>query len=49
MPVKKIPAFLGINNVKEDTALEVGGDATGLFVRDAVNINFSDTGRAELA
>ena len=49
MAVKKIPAFLGINNVKEDAALEVGGDATGLFVRDAVNINLSDTGRAELA
>lgn len=49
MPVKKIPAFLGINNVKEDAALEIRGDSPGLFVRDAVNINFSDTGRAELA
>lgn len=49
MPVKKIPALLGINNVKEDAALEINGDSSGLFVRDAVNINFSDTGRAELA
>lgn len=49
MAVKKIPALLGINNVKEDAALEINGDSSGLFVRDAVNINFSDTGRAELA
>ncbi|OTG70564.1 hypothetical protein B9T38_11925 [Acinetobacter sp. ANC 4218] len=49
MAVKKIPAFLGINNVKEDAALEIRGDSPGLFVRDAVNINFSDSGRAELA
>lgn len=49
MAVKKIPAFLGINNVKEDAALEIKGDSPGLFVRDAVNISFSDTGRAELA
>lgn len=49
MPVKKIPAFLGINNVKEDSALEIKGDSPGLFVRDAVNINFTDSGRAELA
>lgn len=49
MAVKKIPAFLGINNVKEDAALEIKGDSPGLFVRDAVNINFSDTGRSELA
>lgn len=49
MSVKKIPAFLGINNVKEDAALEIKGDSPGLFVRDAVNINFTDTGRAELS
>lgn len=49
MAVKKIPAFLGINNVKEDAALEIKGDSPGLFIRDAVNISFSDTGRAELA
>ncbi|MEG1935187.1 MAG: hypothetical protein RR141_04275, partial [Rikenellaceae bacterium] len=49
MPVKKIPAFLGINNVKEDAALEVRGDSPSLFVRDAVNINFTDSGRSELA
>lgn len=49
MPVKKIPSLLGMNNVKEDAALEIGGNAPGLFVRDAVNINFTDTGRTELA
>lgn len=49
MAVKKIPALLGINNVKEDAALEIKGDSPGLFVRDAVNINFTDSGRAELA
>lgn len=49
MPLKKIPALMGMNNVKEDAALEIKGDSPGLFVRDAVNINFSDTGRAELA
>lgn len=48
MAVKKIPAFLGINSVKEDAALEIKGDSPGLFVRDAVNINFTDSGRAEL-
>lgn len=49
MPVKKIPAFLGINIVNEDTALEIKGNSPGLFVRDAVNINFTDSGLAELA
>lgn len=38
-----------MDNVREDEALEQRGDAASLFVRDAVNINFSDTGRAELA
>lgn len=49
MPVKKIPTLMGMNNIKEDAALEIKGDSPGLFVRDAVNINFTDTGRAELS
>lgn len=49
MPVKKIPTLMGMNNIKEDAALEMKGDSPGLFVRDAVNINFTDSGRAELA
>ena len=48
MPVKKIPALLGINNVKEDAALEVGGDAAGLFVRDAVNVDITESGRVRM-
>lgn len=49
MPVKKIPTLMGMNNVKEDAALEIGGKNPSLFVRDAVNINFTESGRAELA
>lgn len=45
---KKIPAFRGIDNVREDEALEQRGDASSLFVRDAVNVNFTKTGRVEL-
>ncbi len=49
MAVKKIPALMGMNNVKEDAALEISGKNPALFVRDAVNINFTESGRAELA
>ena len=48
MPVKKIPPLLGINNVKENAALEVGGDAAGLFVRDAVNVDITESGRVRM-
>ena len=33
------------DTIKEDAALEIGGNTPGLFVRDAVNINFTDSGR----
>lgn len=40
--------FAGINNVAEDAALQRGGDAPRLFVRDAVNVNLTPEGAAEL-
>lgn len=40
--------FAGINNVSEDSALQRGGDAPRLFVRDAVNVNVTPEGAAEL-
>ena len=48
MPQKKLPRFRGIDNVREDEALEQFGDSASLFVRDAVNVNFTSTGRVEL-
>lgn len=48
MAVKKIPPFMGVDNLREDAALEVGGNSPHLFVRDAVNINFTETGRVEM-
>lgn len=48
MPVKKIPAFLGINNVKEDAALEIRGTNSALYVRDAVNVDITDAGRIKM-
>ena len=48
MSVKKIPTFLGINNVDPDDALEIGGNSPGIYLRDAVNVNFNKAGRLEL-
>lgn len=48
MSSKKIPPIQGIDNVREDAALEIGGQSPRLFVRDAVNVNFTETGRIEL-
>lgn len=45
MAVKKIPALSGIDNKLEDAALEVGGKTPSLHVRDAVNVDFTETGR----
>lgn len=48
MPHKKLPRFRGMDNVREDEALEQFGDSASLFVRDAVNVNFTSAGRVEL-
>ena len=34
----------GINNVAEDAALQRGGDAARLYVRDAVNVDLTPAG-----
>lgn len=48
MPYKKIPRLRGMDNVRDDDQLEQLGEASSLFVRDAVNVNFTDSGRIEL-
>lgn len=48
MPYKKLPRLRGIDNVREDEELEQLGDSPSLFVRDAVNVNFTSAGRVEL-
>ena len=48
MPYKKLPRLRGIDNVREDEELEQFGDSASLFVRDAVNVNFTKAGRIEL-
>lgn len=47
MAQRLIP-FAGINNVSKDEGLQRGGDSPKLFVRDAVNVDISDTGRIAL-
>ena len=48
MVVKKLTGLSGIDNRQEDAALEVGGNAPSLHLRDAVNVDFTDTGRIKL-
>lgn len=48
MPTKKIPTLMGMNNAAEEHALEVGGQSPRLYLRDAVNVDFSDTGRIQM-
>lgn len=38
----------GINNVSEDAAMQRGGDAARLFVRDAVNVDITPAGKASV-
>ena len=38
----------GINNTAEDAALQRGGDDARLYVRDAVNVDLTPAGKAEL-
>ena len=49
--MKPIPLYplAGIDNAaRRDDALQVGGQARRLFLREALNVNISDTGRASL-
>lgn len=48
MPDIKLTPLAGMNNVAEDPALMVGGDSPRVFVREAVNVNLTKAGRAEL-
>ncbi|MCU4350228.1 hypothetical protein [Acinetobacter ursingii] len=38
----------GINNVSNDDALQQGGDNPKLYVKDAINVDITDTGRVRL-
>ena len=47
MEIPLLP-MAGINNVAEDAALQRGGDAPQLYVRDAVNVDITETGLPQL-
>lgn len=46
--VMRLMPIAGMNNVAEDDALQHAGDSPRLFLRDALNVNISDTGRVSL-
>lgn len=48
MTIKKLTGLSGIDNRQEDAALEVGGKAPSLHLRDAVNVDFTDSGRIKM-
>lgn len=48
MANKKIPTLVGMNIKQEEAALEIGGKSPRLYVRDAVNLDFTETGRAQM-
>ncbi|MDD2978123.1 hypothetical protein [Aquabacterium sp.] len=48
MPDISLFPLAGINTVSEDAALQRGGDASSLHVRDALNFNITPAGRAQL-
>ena len=48
MPEIKLTPFAGMNVVADDAALQVGGKAPRLFVRDAINIDIDASGGATL-
>lgn len=48
MPYKKLPPLLGMDNVRHDDELENKGVSPSLFVRDAINVNFTNNGNVEL-
>lgn len=39
---------MGMDNLNEDPALEINGKSPQLFVRDAVNVDFTETGRVQV-
>ena len=47
MEISLLP-MAGINNVAEDAALQRGGDAPQLYVRDAVNVDITESGLPQL-
>lgn len=47
MEIPLLP-MAGINNVAEDAALQRGGDAPQLYVRDAVNVDITESGLPQL-
>lgn len=48
MTVKKFPPMMGMDNVSEDAAMERHGDDARLYLRDAINVDLSETGRIDL-
>lgn len=48
MAATSMMPLAGINTVAEDAALQVGGDSPRLYVRDAVNLDLSPAGKANL-
>lgn len=48
MTTKRLPPVMGIDNTREEFSLEVSGDNAKLYVRDAVNIDFTESGRIAL-
>ncbi|WP_296280901.1 hypothetical protein [uncultured Acinetobacter sp.] len=48
MAASKLFPIAGINNVAADDGLQQGGDSPKLYVRDAVNLDITDTGRLKL-
>ncbi|UYF70482.1 hypothetical protein [Acinetobacter ursingii] len=48
MAALKLFPLAGINNVVADDGLQQGGDSPKLYLRDAVNLDITDTGRIKL-
>lgn len=48
MTTKKLQNWSGMDNRQEDAALEVAGKTPSLHVRDAVNVDFTETGRIKV-
>jgi hypothetical protein len=48
MTALKLFPIAGMNNVVADDGLQQGGDSPKLYLRDAVNIDITDTGRVKL-
>ena len=45
---RKLMPIAGMNNVSSDDGLQQGGEVSKLFVRDALNVDISNTGRIAL-